>query len=147
MGVRRIKAEAIYKRVKEDNEEIKAKKAFPDGWDDKVYDYYNKLSAESYDVELFMNFLSGDNSPLEMAYAYRRNLDIMFILSHADDSTVAFVDDENTTFYIVSKDKGGEYLDYEWDFLSNISPIRCNGEDDNKPVPKWLIREYEECIK
>lgn len=142
--IKRIKLETIYKMAKEDNEKIKECKTFPDGWDEKVYDYYNKLSKDSYDVEMFMEFLSGDDSPLEMAYAYRRNLGVMFILSCADDSTLAFVDDENTTFYVVSKDKDGKYLDYEWNFLSNISPIRCYGEDDNEPVPEWLIKEYEE---
>lgn len=66
MGVRRIKAETIYKMAKEDNEEIRKKKTFPDGWDEKVYDYYNKFSSESYDIEMFMNFLSGKDSPLEI---------------------------------------------------------------------------------
>lgn len=75
--IKRVKLETIYKMAKEDNEEIKDRKLFPDGWDEKVYDYYNKLSKESSDVEMFMEFLGGEDSPLEMAYAYRRNMYII----------------------------------------------------------------------
>lgn len=77
--IKRVKLETIYKMAKEDNEKIKERKLFPDGWDEKVYDYYNKLSKESSDVEMFMEFLGGEDSPLEMAYAYRRN---MYIILH-----------------------------------------------------------------
>ena len=75
--IKRVKLETIYKMAKEDNEKIKDRKLFPDGWDEKVYDYYNKLSKESSDVEMFMEFLGGEDSPLEMAYAYRRNMYII----------------------------------------------------------------------
>lgn len=60
--IKRVKLETIYKMAKEDNEEIKNRKLFPDGWDEKVYDYYNKLSKDSYDVEMFMDFLSGNDT-------------------------------------------------------------------------------------
>ena len=43
--IKRVKLETIYKMAKEDNEKIKARKLFPDGWDEKVYDYYNKLTT------------------------------------------------------------------------------------------------------
>lgn len=79
--IKRVKLETIYKMAKEDNEKIKERKLFPDGWDEKVYDYYNKLSKESSDVEMFMEFLGGEDSPLEMAYAYRRNMYIIAILA------------------------------------------------------------------
>lgn len=147
MGVHRIKAETICKMAKEDNEEIKAKKTFPDGWDEKVYDYYNKLSAKSYDIEMFMDFLSGEDSPLEMAYAYRRNVYIMLYASCTANNPVAFVDDEYNIFYVVCKDKDGEYSSYEWSFTNNLDPIKCKGEDGDGPVPEWLIKEYEKQIK
>lgn len=60
--IKRVKLETIYKMAKEDNEKIKECKTFPDGWDKTVYDYYNKLSKDSYDVEMFMGFLSGDDT-------------------------------------------------------------------------------------
>ena len=47
--IKRVKLETIYKMAKEDIEKIKDRKLFPDGWDEKVYDYYNKLSKESSD--------------------------------------------------------------------------------------------------
>ena len=50
--IKRVKLETIYKMAKEDNEKIKERKLFPDGWDEKVYDYYNKLSKESSDVRI-----------------------------------------------------------------------------------------------
>ena len=100
--IKRVKLETIYKMAKEDNEKIKERKLFPDGWDEKVYDYYNKLSKESSDVEMFMEFLGGEDSPLEMAYAYRRNMYIMLYTMNATD-TIAFVDGEYDIFYIVSK--------------------------------------------
>ena len=75
--IKRVKLETIYNMAKEDNEKIKDRKLFPDGWDEKVYDYYNKLSKESSDDEMFMEFLGGEDSPLEMEYAYRRNMYIM----------------------------------------------------------------------
>ena len=101
--IKRIKLEAIYKMAKEDNEKIEECKTFPDGWDEKVYDYYNKLSKDSYDVEMFMGFLSGEDSPLEMAYAYRRNMYIMLYTMKATD-TIAFVDGEYDILYIVLKE-------------------------------------------
>ena len=81
--IKRVKLETIYKMAKEDNEKIKDRKLFPDGWDEKVYDYYNKLSKESSDVEMFMEFLGGEDSPLEMAYAYRRNMYIIHNIASA----------------------------------------------------------------
>lgn len=33
--IKRVKLETIYKMAKEDNEEIKNRKLFPDGWDEK----------------------------------------------------------------------------------------------------------------
>lgn len=145
--IKRVKLEAIYKMAKEDNEKIKECKTFPDGWDEKVYDYYNKLSKDSYDVEMFMGFLSGDDSPLEQAYAYRRNMYIMLYTMNATDDTMAFADGEYDIFYIVSKDDGGEYSSWEWCFANNIDPIKYSGEDGDKPVPEWLIKKYEEQIK
>ena len=109
--IKRVKLETIYKMAKEDNEKIKERKLFPDGWDEKVYDYYNKLSKESSDVEMFMEFLGGEDSPLEMAYAYRRNMYIMLYTMNATD-TIAFVDGEYDIFYIVSKD-GDDYNSWE----------------------------------
>ena len=100
--IKRVKLETIYKMAKEDNEKIEECKTFPDGWDKIVYDYYNKLSKDSYDVEMFMDFLSGEDSPLEMAYAYRRNMYIMLYTMNATD-TMAFADSEYDIFYIVSK--------------------------------------------
>lgn len=120
--IKRVKLETIYKMAKEDNEKIKECKTFPDGWDEKVYDYYNKLSKDSYDVEMFMGFLNGDGSPLEQAYAYRRNMYIMLYTMNATDDTMAFVDGEYDIFYIVSK-------------------------DGDEPVPEWLIEKYEEQIR
>lgn len=145
--IKRVKLETIYKMAKEDNEKIKECKTFPDGWDEKVYDYYNKLSKDSYDVEMFMGFLSGDNSPLEQAYAYRRNMYIMLYTMNVTDDTMAFVDGEYDIFYIVSKDDDGEYNSLEWCFTNNIDPIKYNGEDGDEPVPEWLIKKYEEQIK
>ena len=40
--IKRVKLETIYKMAKEDNEEIKNRKLFPDGWDEKVYDYQER---------------------------------------------------------------------------------------------------------
>lgn len=37
--IKRVKLETIYKMAKEDNEKIKDRNLFPDGWDEKVYDY------------------------------------------------------------------------------------------------------------
>lgn len=99
--IKRVKLETIYKMAKEDNEKIKDRKLFPDGWDEKVYDYYNKLSKESSDVEMFMEFLGGEDSPLEMAYAYRRNMYIMLYTMNTTD-TIAFVDGEYDIFYMPS---------------------------------------------
>ena len=67
--IKRVKLETIYKMAKEDNEKIKDRKLFPDGWDEKVYDYYNKLSKESSDVEMFMEFLGGEDSPRHFLFA------------------------------------------------------------------------------
>ena len=132
--IKRVKLETIYKMAKEDNEKIKECKTFPDGWDEKVYDYYNKLSKGSYDVEMFMGFLSGDDSPLEQAYAYRRNMYIMLYTMNATDDTMAFVD-------------GDDYSSWEWCFTNNIDPIKYSGEDGDEPVPEWLIKKYEEQIR
>lgn len=143
--IKRVKLETIYKMAKEDNEEIKDRKLFPDGWDKIVYDYYNKLSKDSYDVEMFMGFLSGEDSPLEMAYAYRRNMYIMLYTMNATD-TLAFVDSEYDIFYIVSKD-GDEYNSWEWCFTNNIDPIKYRGDGGDEPVPEWLIKKYEEQIR
>lgn len=143
--IKRVKLETIYKMAKEDNEKIEKCKTFPDGWDKIVYDYYNKLSKDSYDVEMFMDFLSGEDSPLEMAYAYRRNMYIMLYTMNATD-TMAFVDSEYDIFYIVSKD-GDDYNSWEWCFTNNIDPIKYNGEDGDEPVPEWLIKKYEEQIR
>lgn len=145
--IKRVKLETIYKMAKEDNEKIKGCKTFPDGWDEKVYNYYNKLSKDSYDVEMFMGFLSGDDSPLEQAYAYRRNMYIMLCTMNATDDTMAFVDGEYDIFYIVSKDDDGEYSSWEWCFTNNIDPIKYRGDDGDEPVPEWLIKKYEEQIK
>lgn len=143
--IKRVKLETIYKMAKENNEEIKNRKLFPDGWDEKVYDYYNKLSKDSCDVEMFMGFLSGEDSPLEQAYAYRRNMYIMLYTMNATD-TMAFVDGEYDIFYIVSKD-GDEYNSWEWCFTNNIDPIKYRGDDGDEPVPEWLIKKYEEQIR
>ena len=140
--IKRVKLETIYKMAKEDNEKIKERKLFPDGWDEKVYDYYNKLSKESSDVEMFMEFLGGEDSPLEMAYAYRRNMYIMLYTMNATD-TIAFVDGEYDIFYIVSKD-GDDYNSWEWCFTNNIDPIKYRGDDGDEPVPEWLIKKYGE---
>lgn len=110
----------------------------------KVYDYYNKLSKESSDVEMFMEFLGGEDSPLEMAYAYRRNMYIMLYTMNTTD-TIAFVDGEYDIFYIVSKD-GDDYNSWEWCFTNNIDPIKYRGDDGDEPVPEWLIKKYEEKI-
>ena len=142
--IKRVKLETIYKMAKEDNEKIKDRKLFPDGWDEKVYDYYNKLSNESSDVEMFMEFLGGEDSPLEMAYAYRRNMYIMLYTMNTTD-TIAFVDGEYDIFYIVSKD-GDDYNSWEWCFTNNIDPIKYRGDDGDEPVPEWLIKKYEEKI-
>lgn len=143
--IKRVKLETIYKIAKEDNEKIEECKTFPDGWDEKVYDYYNKLSKDSYDVEMFMGFLSGEDSPLEQAYAYRRNMYIMLYTMNATD-TMAFVDSEYDIFYIVSKD-GDDYSSWEWCFTNNIDPIKYRGDDGDEPVPEWLIKKYEEQIR
>ena len=142
--IKRVKLETIYKMAKEDNEKIKDRKLFPDGWDEKVDDYYNKLSKESSDVEMFMEFLGGEDSPLEMAYAYRRNMYIMLYTMNTTD-TIAFVDGEYDIFYIVSKD-GDDYNSWEWCFTNNIDPIKYRGDDGDEPVPEWLIKKYEEKI-
>lgn len=142
--IKRVKLETIYKMAKEDNEKIKDRKLFPGGWDEKVYDYYNKLSKESSDVEMFMEFLGGEDSPLEMAYAYRRNMYIMLYTMNTTD-TIAFVDGEYDIFYIVSKD-GDDYNSWEWCFTNNIDPIKYRGDDGDEPVPEWLIKKYEEKI-
>lgn len=143
--IKRIKLETIYKMAKEDNEKIEECKTFPDGWDEKVYDYYNKLSKDSYDVEMFMEFLGGEDSPLEMAYAYRRNMYIMLYTMNTTD-TMAFVDSEYDIFYVVSKD-GDDYNSWEWCFTNNIDPIKYRGDDGDEPVPEWLIKKYEEQIR
>ena len=46
--IKRVKLETIYNMAKEDNEKIKDRKLFPDGWDEKVSSRYGDYSPYPY---------------------------------------------------------------------------------------------------